>query len=280
MPVRASTAEAPSEGGDGLRAPADRGSGAIAVATALVLGAALAAAGPRPSAVLAVVALVQIIGVLLVVLFLALPGRAGALTLGAAAVAAVDASLWHWSSKELAPLLPVLALTIPLMFAHQLVRGAARVRLVASLSFIAVLILAVVAMGCWIQLARESTGDGLARGSAMAIAAALVVAGAIDLTGRGPRVDVAAPPTIAGAGAGTVIGAVVGAAALHRAGLDWPSSAGVGAALALLAVLLHLGASFAIGAGGPVRSSRPILRVAAVFALAAPVAYLLCLAAA
>jgi len=259
----------------------DRVPGLLAVAAALLLGGALAVAGPHPAAVLAVIAVVQVIGVLCAVLFLDLPGRVGALVLGCAAAVAADVSLWRWSAEALAPLLPVLALAVPLMFAHQLTRGAARVRLTASLSAIAALGLSVVALGCWLQLAHEATGGGLVRGAATAIGARIHAGRAADLLGRTPRVDAEATPTIGGVVAGTLVGAVAGSLVLHRsAGLPWLSAAAVALALALIGALLHLGASFAFADGGPVRFDRPLVRMAAAFAVASPAAYVLCLAAA
>ena len=115
--------------------------------------------------------------------------------------------LWV-SGYALLALSTVLALAVPLMFAHQLTRGAARVRLTASLSFIAVLALSVVAVGCWLQLAQESSGGGLTRGSALTLGAVVAVAAAVDLVGRSPRVDPAATPTVAGVVVGTVVGAM------------------------------------------------------------------------
>lgn len=259
----------------------DRRVGVVGAAAALLFGAALSIAGPHPAAVLAVVAAIQLIGVLGAVLFLNLPGRVGGVVLGCAGAVAADLSLWHWTTDELAPLLPVLALAIPLMFVHQLTRGAARVRLVESLSFIAVLAMSVVTLGCWLPLAQQDGGGGLTRGAAAAVGVAVAAAAAVDGFARGPRVDDAAAPTVAGLVAGALLGAVAGAVVLHRSGgLEWLTGAVVAAALGLVAVLVHLGTSFALGDGGPVPLTRPVLRVAAVFALAAPVAFVLCVAAA
>jgi hypothetical protein len=286
-----------------------------AAVLAALLGVALAVASFSGPAVLIVLAVGQALLVLAVCLGTELPGRIGGLALAVAASAAADVVLMRWTASALDPLLAVLALAIPLMFAHQLVRGTRRVQLTASLSGIAALILCVVGIGAWLQLDHEAGGTRLCGGAALAVGVALGAALLVDAANRGPRVDVDAAPTVAGLAAGVVLGAVAGGVMLNRgAHLNVPAAFGTAAGLAVLAVLLGAGAAMTLvshaetlavllGAeppdstapdptapdttapelpetGGAVRSwARAILLVVPIFCAIGPVAYVLCLAA-
>ena len=56
------------------------------------------------------------------------PGRTGGLVVAALAAVGVDVAASVWPHSRLAAMLVVLALAVPVMFVHQLLRGAARVR--------------------------------------------------------------------------------------------------------------------------------------------------------
>jgi hypothetical protein len=214
---------------------------------ALLLGVALAVASASGPAVLIVLAVGQALLVLAVCLGTELPGRIGALALAVAASAAADVVLMRWTASALDPLLAVLAVAIPLMFAHQLVRGMRRVRLTASLSGVAALIVCVVGIGAWLQLDHEVGGTRLCGGAALAVGIALGAALLVDAAGRGPRVDVDASPTVAGLAVGVVLGAIAGGVMLNRgAHLGVLAAFGTAAGLAVLAVLLGAGAAMTL----------------------------------
>lgn len=253
----------------------------VACAAAVATGA-LAVSAVAPAAALAVVAVLQGALIGAVTLGSRLPGRYGASVLLIGAAIAADISLAVWTSSALDPLLGVLALIIPALFAHQLVRGTGRTALTASLSGLSAAALGVVGLGAWAQLAREDGGALLCCGAAIAVGAALATAMVVDGVGLGPRIDFDSPPTVAGLIVGTVLGAAAGGAVLGS-GQSMGTIAGVavGTALSIIAVLLGLGATMLIRAAqttGLGVVARPILLVVPVLAGAGPVAYVLCLA--
>lgn len=265
------------------RASGGRRAPLIAAGAAAAGGAALAVAALATAAVTAVIAALQVLLIAALVLGTRLPGRYGAAAPLLAAAVAADVALTVWSTSALHPLLGVLALAVPVLFAHQLMRGTGRTALVASLSGLAAAVVAVVGLAAWAQLAREDDGTRLVAGAAIAVGAALATAMAVDAVGLGPRVEPDAPPTVAGLLLGALVGAIAGGAVLGS-GESMPVVGGLAVALALaiIAVLLGLAAAMTIraaAAGGLAPAARPVLLVVPVLAAAGPVAYLLCLAA-
>lgn len=252
-----------------------------ACAAALAAGA-LAVSAVDPVATLAVVAVLQASLIAAIALGTRLPGRYGATVLLGAAAIAADTVLAVWTSSSLDPLLGVLALIIPLLFAHQLVRGTGRTSLTTSLSGLSAAAVGVIALAAWVQLAREDGGQLLGFGAAIAVGAALATAMVVDGVGLGPRIDADSPPTVAGLVLGTIAGAATGGAVLGSGdSMGLVAGVAVGTALSIIAVLLGLGATMVIRAArasGLGSAARPTLLIVPVLAGAAPVAYVLCLA--
>lgn len=243
---------------------------------------ALALSAVAPAAALTAVAVLQVALIGAIALGSQLPGRYGASVLLIGAAIAADTSLVVWNSSALDPLLGVLALIIPALFAHQLTRGTGRTSLTTSLSGLSAAALGVVCLGAWAQLAREDGGARLACGAAIAVGAALATAMVVDGIGLGPRIDADSPPTVAGLVVGTVLGAGAGGLVLGSGpSMGLIAGVAVATALSIIAVLLGLGATMLIRAAqttGVGAAARPILLVVPVLAGAGPVAYVLCLA--
>lgn len=241
---------------------------------------ALAVSAVSPAAALAVVAVLQGALIGAITLGSRLPGRYGASVLLIGAAVGADTCLAVWSSSALDPLLGVLALIIPALFAHQLIRGTGRTSLTMSLSGVSAAAVGVVCLGAWAQLAGEDGGKLLCCGAAIAVGAALATAMVIDGVGLGPRIDADSPPTVAGLVVGTVLGAAAGGLVLGSGpSMGLLAGVAVATALSIVAVLLGLGATMVIRAAqttGAVAGA--ILLVVPVLAGAGPVAYVLCLA--
>ncbi|HEX2902041.1 MAG TPA: hypothetical protein VHO01_01180 [Jatrophihabitans sp.] len=211
------------------------------LAGALAIGAAIG-----PVATLVAVALVQVVLVPSWVLGNDLPGRIGALALGLLASAGADAAVMHWHSSGYSPLLGVLAVAVPLMFAHQLTRGVVRTRVVESLAGITVLIIAGVAAAGLIVLRYEADGRTITLAVTGALGLALVAAHLTDAVLPSPRFDPSMdrglPAVVVGVVAGGVVGYLVSRHLIDFAG---GRSAFVGAAVGAVACLISIGASFA-----------------------------------
>jgi hypothetical protein len=175
-----------------------------------------------------------------------LPGRIGALLLGGLAAAGADAATTHWPNSGYSPVLGVLAVAIPLMFAHQLTRGVVRTRVVESMAGIAVLVIAVVALAGLIVLRRQGNGETITLALIGAIGAGLVVNHLTDAVLSAPRFDPIIDRGLPAVLAGLLVGGLVGLLALRR-DIDFAGgrSAFFGAAVAGVACLLSIGASFA-----------------------------------
>lgn len=220
-----------------------------------------------------------------------MPGRKGALVLAAATAAAADTTTSVWPHGRLGPLLAVLGLAVPLMFVHQLSRGTARVQIVSSLSAVALLVLAEVALPALLQLRHEfldpDEGGRVVLAVVAAAAGAMVVGYLVDMVVATPRFDPEVPRGLLGLVASVLVGGCVGYLVLR----DGPTAADfadgraafLGAALGAAAGLLAIAASFILfTTPEPASPRRRPLRptVAALFPLCAlaPAAFLLCLA--
>jgi hypothetical protein len=259
------------------------------VAVAVVVGGGLvvaARAGATP--LLVAVAVAQAALAITYVLGTSLPGRWGAIVLAAAAAVAADVSVSVWPHGRLGVLIATFALAIPAMFIHQLTRGAARVRLVASMSAIAVLLFAVIALAALPQLRHEFAGaDPAGRVVAAAVAAvgaALVAGYLVDLVVPAPRIDPdvarGVPALIVALGAGTLTGFLL---LRTEPGFGDGRSVFIGVVLGAVAALMSVAGGFVL-ADSPAprtavgRVARPIAAALLPYALLAPVVFLMCVA--
>jgi hypothetical protein len=213
----------------------------------------------------------------------AMPGRLGAIVIGAGTAAATDFAVLHWPHSALPPMLGILGLAVPVMFAHQLIRGVVRARVVESLSGIALIIAAVVALPALVQLRHEAGGGHMVAATALAGGVAVAVGLLFDLVWSRPRFDPEVPRGLTGVVIGTVAGAAIGAYLLR----DQPQfttaqavlyCAGIAAVSALVGVATSL-VGYSSPTNGPVPDVARLLRPVAVallpLMLVTPAAYVL-----
>jgi len=218
----------------------------LAALTAVLVGV-LAAGGYLGSiATLVAVAVLQAVLVPCWMLGNRLPGRIGGLTLGLAAAAAADGLILHWPGSGYSPVLGVLGVAIPLMFAHQLSRGVVRTRVVESLAGITLMLVAVVAAPGLILLRHQASGRTIVLAALAALGIGLVAAHLTDAVLPAPRFDPGMDRGLPAVVVGVAAGAVVGYLALRRL-IDFAGGRGafVGGAVAAVACLLSIAASFA-----------------------------------
>jgi len=253
-----------------------------ALAAAIVTAGLIVAANYGATQLLIAVAAAQGLLVLTWVFGTAVPGRLGAIVVGALAAAGADLIVSRWPHGQLGTLAVILGLAIPAMFIHQLTRGVVRTRVVESLSDLALLVVAVVALPAYMQLGHEMLGTRMVTAVALAAGGALVVGHLVDIFWPVPRFDANVPrgllAVIVAAGVGTVATYV----RLHNtvdfaAGRSLTLGASIGAIVSLFAV----GAAF-IQYGLPQRGrlaaiTRPIAGALMSLGLLAPIGYLLCL---
>ena len=256
-------------------------------AVAVLVGAVLAWAA-RTGAVqlLVTVAAVQALLAVAWTQVVRVPGRGGALVVAALAAGGVDVTTSVWPHSRLAAMLVVTALAVPVMFVHQLSRGAARVRVGASLGGIAVLVVAEASLPALLQLRHEFPPGVLGGDAAFAVVAAAASALAAgffaDLVAAVPRFDDDVPRGLFGVLVSTVVAAAVGHLVL-RDSTEFTGGRGlfVGAAIGVLVGLLAVALGFVehvtpLAEAGFARRVRPALTVLVVLALVAPVGLLLC----
>ena len=261
--------------------------GSAAVAIVVGLGVGLSA---RSSAValLAAVAVVQAVLALAWVYGLDLPGRRGALVIAAMASAAADTVTSVWPHGRLGALLAVFGLAMPVLFLHQLSRGAVRLNVLASLGGLAMLVLAEVGLPALVQLRHEfvvaHTGGQVVFGVMLAGAGGLVVGFLVDMIVTVPRFDPDVPRGLLGLLASAGFGGSAGYLTLrHSAEFFGGRGAFAGAAVGAVAGLFAVAVSFAehgapLAEHGFARRVRPLLGVLVPLAFLAPIAFLLCLA--
>lgn len=212
---------------------------------------------------------------------LALPGKIGTLLLGDGAAVAADVAVLTRHQASLAPLAGVIAVAFLVMLLHQLCRGVVRVRMTASVSGVAMLVVADCGLAALLVLHRVDRGTPVVSAAVLAMAAALVVANLVDLLAPVARFDddVAAGP------AAPLLAAIAGAtAAIWR--LHGVSDFGViggavfGGLLGLCCGLLAVAAAYVAVSARPRKApftwlAVPALRVLVPLAMTTPVAYLL-----
>ena len=260
------------------------------VAAAVLGGGVTLAARSSANALLVAVAVVQALLALAWVFGTAMPGRKGALVLAAGAAVASDVTTSVWPHDRLGTLLAVLGLAVPAMFAHQLMRGAARVQVVSSLSATAVLVLGEVAAAALLQLRHEfghtggGGGDHVASTAAAAVGGALVIGCLVDILLPAPRFDPSVGRGLLGLIASAGLGGSLGYLMLHgHAHFGGGRATFMGGALGALAGLLAVACAFVLHTTPEPptqvgRRVRPLIGVVLPFAVIAPVAFLLCLA--
>lgn len=219
-----------------------------------------------------------------------MPGRKGGLVIAALAAAGADVTVSVWPHSRLGTLLAVAALAVPVMFVHQLMRGAARVRVVASVGGVALLVLVEVSLPALVQLRHEfgqQHGGQVTSGVAAAAGGALVIGYLVDLLVPAPRFDPLVPRGLLGVVAAAGLGGSIGYLALQSnryTDLSGGRGAFIGASLGALVALFAVAMSF-VEHGVPMpdgrglaRRLRPVLGAVVPMCLLAPVAFLLCLA--
>ena len=261
------------------------GSAAVAIALGFLL-ALSARAGA--SALLVAVAVTQLLLALAWVYGLQLPGRRGALVIATMASAAADVVVSVWPHGRLGALIAVFGLAMPALFVHQLVRGAVRARVLASLGGAAALVLAEVCLPALIQLRHEfvvsKIGGQVVFGVVLAAFGALVVGFLVDMVITVPRFDADVPRGVLALLGSAGFGGSAGYLTLrHSADFVGGRGAFDGAALGALVALFAVGVAFAesevpLAEEGFARRIRPLLGVVVPVAFLSPVAFLLCLA--
>jgi hypothetical protein len=256
-------------------------------AVAAVVGVGLVlTARAGATALLVAVAVVQAVLAVAWVFGTVMPGRKGGIVLAAMASAGADVACSVWPHGRLGTLLAVLGLAVPVLFVHQLARGAARVQVVSSLSAVATLVLAEISIAALLQLRHEfgtHAGGTVASTAAAALAGALVIGCLVDILLPAPRFDPVVARGLLGLIASAGLGGSLGYLMLKdQSGFDTGRSTFVGAALGALAGLLAVATAFVlhttpIPVTGWARRLRPVLAGVLPVAVLAPVAFLLCL---
>lgn len=263
------------------------------LAAAIVLGGGLAlCARAGALALLVAVAVVQAILAVSWAYGTGLPGSRGALVVAALAAAGSDVAVSRFPHGRLGALLIVLGLAVSVMFAQQLLRGAARTQVTGSLSGMALLVFGEVGIAALVQTRHEftataagseSVGGTVTAAAIAAPAGALVIGYLVDMVIVAPRFDRHVPRGLPALIASGAAGGAVGYLIL-RSVVGFGTSGGVflGIALGVLAGLLAVAAAFVqytTAVGGPWRrAQRAVASVALPLCLLAPVAFLLCLA--
>jgi hypothetical protein len=258
-------------------------------AVTFLAGAALAGAartGPVP--LLVAVAVVQAVLMLAWVYGTGLPGRNGALVIAALAAGGSDLTVSLWPSGRLGTQLIVFGLAVPVMFVHQLMRGAARTRIAESLGGIALLVVAVAGLPALLQLRHEFIGPNLGgrvvAGVVAAATGALMIGYLVDLVMAAPRFDPAVSRGLLAVVASAGLGGSIGHLTL-RSDAEFLGGRGAftGAALGALIAFLAVGVAFIERSApapqsGFARRARPVMAALVPLGLLAPVAFVLSLA--
>jgi hypothetical protein len=285
--------EPPASSGAGGRSRA--GQIPLVVLTILAGGMLLVGSAVGTIGLVVAVAAVQALLVIGWVFGSGLPGRIGAVVLGLLASGAADATVIRWHENGYEPVLGVLGVAIPVVFIHQLTRGVVRTRVVESLSDIALLLLSVTAIVGLILLRYQDNGDRTVLAVVGAVAAGLAVNQLTDALLPAPRFDPVVDRGLPAVLTGVVAGGVVGLVTLRElSDFAGGRSAFAGAAVAAVACLLSIGASFAgvhstltpprtvvgpdvdeipVWVGVP--RLRPVAAVMITFALSSPAGYVL-----
>jgi hypothetical protein len=219
------------------------------------------------------------------------PGRIGLFVIGALAAGGADVAVSVWPHSRLGTVLIVLALALPVSFAHQLIRGAARNRIIESIGGTAVVVVAVVGLTALLQLRHEfsagvgegaTVGGQVVAGVVAAVGGALVIGHLVDLVYAAPRFDAAVSRGLIAVVASIGLGGSLGHLFL-RSHAEFAGGRGafvgvaVGAVVAFLAVAAAFIGASAEAPGTLAARMRPLLLALLPLAVVSPVAFLLCL---
>lgn len=221
-----------------------------AVVAALAGGGLWALARSSTTALVVGVAVVQGLLILTWMTGLRVPGRWGGLIVTTLAAIAADVLAVQFPADQLGVLVPPLGLLVLAIFVVQLSRGVMRVRVVESVSDVAVLGIAVVALASLIVLQHRVLDPGAASPTAavpvvLVLGAALVLGALGDLVAPVPRFDPTVERGLLGVLLAGVAGGVAGWAVLHDAfGFGPQRGSFLGAALGVVVGLIAVGSSF------------------------------------
>ena len=232
---------------------------------------------------LAAVLVLQLGLVLCWVLVTGAQGFAGSLTVGAGAAVAADLALVLPGDPELGDLLAVIGVGFLAVVVQQMARRP-RHDLVASLSVVVLVVVAVASLAALLLLGRTDDGSERALVALLAVGTALVVGHLVDWVLPRPQLADGVPRGLVGAVLAVLAGAAVAVLAAGLVGdvLDEQRALVHGAVVAGVAALTGLVASYVVvGAttedddpGGEPRFSRwvlPVIQVALPVAACAPV---------
>jgi hypothetical protein len=246
--------------------------GGVLVATGLLAGLPLVLGNTGR---VVAVAVLQLALVAAWVLATGIRGFVGSLAIGAAAAVGADLLLGLPERPDLGSLLLVLGPGFLVCVLHQMARPAPRRYLVASLAGVLLLLCAVTAPAVLLALGRTPDGDRLATTAVLVIGAGLLVGHGVDLLLPRPALAPGVPRGLPALVLAVLAGVAV--ALLRRQDGSVPAAVVFGAALAAVAVLVAVGASF----GAVDRPQRgwalPAVQAVLPFAAAAPVAWFLAL---
>ncbi len=204
------------------------------------------------------------------------PSPRGVVAIGASAAVAADLLAAFGSQASLTPLAWVLGLAVLATIVVQLARGVARARVTEAMAASLGAALAAVSVATLLVLLRQDAGAQVVTAAALAAAVAVLTARGVDRVLPVPHVAVG----VERGGLGIILGSMTGTAATafyaaSTTSLTPRTGALLGWAVALVAVLADLAASYALIAA----PSRPVYSFAAgplvALTAAAPVAYLL-----
>ena len=285
--IRVTELDVPAEGGElGGTHPGVETNPSGTIAVALLSGAAITVAARSGAvALVCVIGLLQVLFAVAWVYGTSLHGRRGALIIGVGAAAASDAVVSVFANSQLGDLVAVFGLAVPAMFIHQLMRGAARVRVIESLSGVATLVVCSVAVASLIQLRHEFAapiGGRVVSAVAVVAVAAMLAAAFMDMIVALPRFDEDVPRGLLAILAAAVVGAALGQLMLTSAnGFAAGRGAFAGASLGAVVALLAVAAAFVEQSTplppSPSRRLRPVLVALLPLLLVAPVGFLICL---
>ena len=258
-----------------------RGPAAVAGATALVAGALLAcgaAAGTLPYAILTLLTQLALVAAWCVVT--RPPGLAGAVVIGVLTALAADSVALATDTREIGPLVAVLAGAFGATTLAQLGRGVARRNVTESFGATLTIAVAVIALASMVTLRRTDDAD-LVSVIVLAATSGILLARIADLVLARPAAHAEVPRGVPGLVLGSLLGAGVGALC-SAAGAEVSVGVAtlVGWLVATAAVLADLGVDYAragrLAAGTEPSGGLPGAALGPLIALAvaAPIGYL------
>lgn len=249
---------------------------AAAVTVALVLPTLAGRTG-----VAGALAVVQLLLVYSWVTGTAMPGRIGALLLGAGTALGCDVLVYRHPQEGLGPIMYVYAGTFMLAVVHQLCRGVVRVRVTESVAHVCTLSAGVAALTGYLAMAN-SVGPTLVSVGVSSTGLALVAGLLVDTVLPVPKFETGVHHGLLGVIVSVAVGAGVGWLRVSQSTLSIEPRVGavLGGVLGLLAALVAVATAYVCESARPRRApfgglTLPYLRAVIPFALTAPVAFVL-----